>query len=558
MKQSTDPLDFFGRSAALPDDVHTEQEGDAIVSDQSGRRPMKALHRGDKGVVIEQFPATHSYTVQTERSGTLRGVLRIAQSPWDKKMLPEGTQVCVTYDFGPPMILGVLNYTVQVQAEDAPTSITGVEGTGADDATNPSNANANFRPNSTPRDLSPNDSVEVGPLGNAMGILDGGVCIMKSTDFAQIRTHLVNDLVEILSNKFRHVTSMGFSEIKNEGGRNSYVFRGGTDQLHEAGSDQENWTIRLDLGGTGDLFKFDLTQPDGTSIFRIHVTPDGKADLYAAKGFNWKEGEQGTKKSLKDEITEVKGAVTRTIGGEETRKVRGSRKTTVSSNDTKNVGNDGIESYVRHFTKSIGGNAKYTFVGGNPLVATPLNEALSYEIVNGSWKVNIGDPLSGGSPAALAGFDLQTFLGNIAMKVRTQGNIDFSTLLGNATLETTAGIATLKTGLGVANVDGTTVNLGPVAASFANPIIKGTLYTTAMGAHLGANTAAFTALSSATAALITSLTSPVVPMLSWVIAAPLVVAWLGAITAAMSALLASNATLLGALPGTLSTKSFTA
>jgi hypothetical protein len=520
--------------------------------------PMRVKHRGSKGVVTEIFPATHTYTVQPELGNPLRGCQRIAQSPGDKRMLPIGTQVVVTHEYGPPMIAGVLNFTVSVASDDAPTSLTGVAGTGADDPLSATDANANFRPNGTPRDLDANDWAEVSPAGNAMAVMDGGVNLMKSSDFAQIRTHLINDLVEILSHKFRHVTSMGFSEVKNDGGRASYVFRGGTDQLSEAGADQENWTIRLDMGGEGDLFKFELTQPDGTSIFRIHVTPDGKADLYAAKGFNWKEGEQGTKKSLKDEQTEVKGSVTRTIGGAETRKVRGARKTTVSSNDTKNVGNDATESVVRHFTKSVGGNAKYSFVGGNPLVATPLNDALEFEIVNGSWKVNIGDPLSGGSPAALAGFDLQTFLGDIAMKAKVKGNIDFSTLLGNATLETTAGIATLKTALGVANVDGTTVNLGPVAASFANPILKGTLHTTAMSTYLGANTAAFTTLTAATSALITGLTAPVVPMLTWILASPLFVVWLGAVTAALSALLASNAALLGALPATLSTKSFTA
>jgi hypothetical protein len=558
MKPSTDLLDFFGRSTALPTDVHTAQEGDEIVTDQTGRRPMQAQHRGDKGVIIEQFPATHSYTVQTERSGKLRGVMRIAHSPGDKKMFPEGTQVCITHDFGPPMILGVLNYTTQVEAEDAPTSITGVEGTGADDAINPTDANANFRPNSTPRDLAPNDSVEVGPMGNVIGVLDGGVNVIKSTDFAQIRTHLVNDLVEILSDKFRHFTSMGFSEVKNDGGRTSYVFRGGTDQLHEAGSDQENWTIRLDLGGTGDLFKFELTEPDGTSVFRIHVTPDGKADLYAAKGFNWKEGEQGTSKSLKDEITEVKGAVTRTIGGEETRKVRGARKTSVSSNDSKNVGNDGVESYVRHFIKSVGGDAKYTFVGGDSAVATPTNEALAFEVVNGSWVINIGDPISGGSPAAKAGFDLRTFLGDITMKIKTSGNLDLSTLLGDATLETTAGTATLKTNLGIANVDGTTVTLGPAATALANSIIKGTTHNSVMTTHLSTNTTAYAALATATTALLTGLTSSSSPQTNWTVAAPLFIAWIGAVTAALAALLASNAALLGALPGTLSTKSFTA
>lgn len=557
MKANASPDNYFGRATALPSDVHTEQEGDDLISDQTGQRAMRALHRGDKGVVAKVFPATHTYTVHTERSGPLQGVQRIAQSPSDKRILPEGTQVCITHDFGPPMIIGVLNYTTQVQAEDAPLSLTGVDGTGADDPANPSDAAANFRPNSTPRDLTSNDWAEVGPSGNTMAVLDGGVNVMKSTDFAQIRTHLINDLVEILSHKFRHVTSMGFSEVKNEGGRSSYIFRGGTDQLSEAGADQENWTIRLDLGGTGDLFKFDLTQPDGTSIFRIHVTPDGKADLYAAKGFNWKEGEQGTKKSLKDEATEVKGSVTRTVGGEETRKVRGARKTTVSSNDSRNVGNDGIENFVRHFTKSVGGDAKYSFVGGSPAVANPSNTALEYEIVNGSWKIKIGDPLSAASPAALAGFDLQTFFGDIKMKANVKGDIDFSTLLGNATLETTAGLATLKTSAGIANVDGTTVNLGPIGVSFANPVIRGTLHTTAMSTYLGANTAAYAAMTSATSALI-SFFSTGLPIAIWPLAAIAMLGWFSAIIAMLGALTASNAALLAALPTTLSTKSFTA
>lgn len=557
MKPTASADNFFGRSVALPSDVHTEQEGDDLVDDQTGQRAMRAMHRGDKGIVTEVYPATYTYTVHTERSGPLRGVQRIAQSPNDKRLLAEGTQVCITYDFGTPMILGVLNYTTHVQAEDTPVSLTGVEGIGADDPVQPSDASANFRPNSTPRDLSSSDWAEVGPSGNAMAVLDGGVNLMKSSDFAQIRTHLVNDAVEILSHRFRHVTSMGFTEVKNEGGRASYVFRGGTDQLAEAGSDQENWTVRLDLGGTGDLFKFDLTQPDGSSVFRIHVTPDGKADLYAAKGFNWKEGEQGTKKSLKDEATEVKGSVARTVGGEETRKVRGARKTTVSSNDSRNVGNDGIENFVRHFTKSVGGDAKYSFVGGSPAVANPSNTALEYEIVNGSWKIKLGDPLAAASPAALAGFDLQTFFGDIAMKANVKGNVDFSTLLGNVTLETTAGLATLKTTAGIANVDGTTVNLGPIGISFANPVIRGTLHTAAMSAYLGANTAAYATLTSATSSLL-SFFSTGLPIAIWPLAGLAMMGWFAAIIAVLGALTGSNAALLAALPTTLSTTSFTA
>lgn len=551
--------DFWASSVALPDDPHTER-GPELRHSQTGQNALKPPPQpiGEKGFITAIYPATHSYTVEATVSGTLNGVQRIAQSPGDKAMLPVGTFVAVTHAYGPALIAGVLMHGTPVNPEKTPTSITGVEGSGADDPSYSERGNANFRPEGTPRDLSPNDWAQVGSTGNTIAVLDGGVNVVKSTDFSQIRTHLINDVVEIISQRFRHLHSMGFSEIKDEGGRTSFIFRGGSDQTTECGSDQENWTIRFDLGTSGDLFKFELTQPDGASVFRIHVTPDGKADLFAAKGFNWGGGEDSTDKKLGDETTEVKGNTQRIVGGDESHKVRGTRKTTVSANDSKSVGNDGIASYMRHFIKSVGGQAKYTFVGGNPVKATPLNEALGFEIVNGSWKVNIGDPVSGGNPAALASFDLGVSTGNIEMAVKKLGNVGLSTLAGNASLQTTAGLATLKTGLGIANVDGTTVTLGPSAAAFANPLLKGTIHTAALAAHLTANTAAFSTMTGATTALIAAMTTPVIPMLTWILAAPLIVVWLNIINTTFAAMIASNAALAAALPTTLSTKSFTA
>lgn len=552
--------DFWQSDVNLPDDPYTIKEGAEIRTSQTGKNAMRPpqANYGDKGFITEVFPATHSYTVQTDMSGLLQGVQRLTQSPGDKTLLQVGTLVAINYCYGPPVIAGVMMYSTPVENEQTPTSITGVEGRGADDPVYKNPGAANYRPEGTPRDLSPNDWSQNSSSGNLIGVLDGGVNIMKSTDFAQIRTHLLNDVVEIISQRFRHVTGMGFSEYKDEGGRTSYVFRGGSDQTTECGSDQENWTIRFDLGDAGDLFKLELSQPDGTSAFRVHVSPDGKADLFAAKGFNWNSGDESTSKNLSNEISEIKGNADKLIRGKETRTVYGERNTVISANDSKSVGNDVVESMMRHFTKSVGGQAKYTFVGGNPATATPLNDALAFEIVNGSWKVNIGDPTSLANPAALAGFDLKTFMGDISMEASVAGNVNFKTLLGDAKLETLAGLATLKTSAGIANVDGTSVNLGPVGPSFANPVVKGTLHATAMATYLGANAAAFATMTGATTALITALTSPVIPLLTWVLAAPLVLIWLNIVNTTFTALIASNAALAAAIPGTLSPQVFTA
>lgn len=547
--------DFFSRTVLLPSD--TPGNSDQPFDPQSGGNELQPRQRGDKGIVQEVFPTTHTYTVATERSGTLSGVQRIAQAPGDKVMLPVGTTVCVTYDYGDPMIVGVLNYTTGVSADDAPKSLTGVSGFGADDPTQPSDPSANFRDDNAPRDLSPDDWAYISPLGNGVAVLDGGVNVIKSSDFAQIRTHLINDVVEMFSHKFRHITSMGISEVSNAGGRASWSFRGGTDQLAEAGADQENWTIRVDLGASGDLFNFELTEPDGTAVFRLHVSPDGKADLYAAKGLNIKEGEQSTKKTLQDEVTTVTRDATRTIGGAETQNIRSSRTVNVASNDTRNVGNDRIETVFRNLVSNVNGSAQYTVIGGDAATATPLNEALVYEIVNGSWVVSIGDPTAGANPAARASFDLTTNIGDIALESKVQGDAELRATAGNVTAETVAGNATLKTSVGIANVDGTQVTLGPTQAALANPVLKGTLHNTALDAFLSTNTAAYATLTAATGVATGALSSGP-PSSTWVIAAPIVVGWLSALTAALGTLLGSNAALTAALPGLLSTKTFTA
>jgi hypothetical protein len=151
-------------------------------------------------------------------------------------------------------------------------------------------------------------------------------------------------------------------------------------------------------------------------------------------------------------------------------------------------------------------------------------------------------------------------MGDIKGTVKTAGMVSFKTLLGNVTMETTAGVATLKTALGVANVDGTTVNLGPVAVSMANPLVKGMLYATAFGAYTGANIGGLSPMIAASSVLL-GLLAPPAGMIMWMVSPIMSNAffvWVTAVLAGLSALLAANSALAGAIPGTLSTKCFTA
>lgn len=560
----TSPFDFNAPQCRLPDDALTLKKGNDIRQDQFGTQALHFSGRGYQGTIVDCNPDTHTYTVAVstgDGASNKPGVGRITQSSGDVRMLAIGTRVALSTEFGEMFIVGILPYTSGRDDNENRLNLTGVAGSGGEDplyAGRPSEAN--YRTKNAPRDLGPNDWAEVGEEGNAIAVLGGGVNVMRSSGMSQIRTHLLNDLVEIISRNYKHLSDMGVSEIKNDGGRITWSFRGGADQATEAGSDQENWTIRIDLGAEGDLFRFELTQADGGSNFKFHVDSDGQLSVFTAGGNDEFVGGDKNLKILGDRTTDIKGSDDQQIRGSQTKSIQGNRDTVVSSSDSTNIGNDKTLSVQRHLTETIGGKHEEKVVGGNPLVAKPGDIARETIINNGGWKVSIGDPLAGANPLAFAGYDLETTTGDIVLAVKLKGNVDIKTLLGNAALETTAGIATLKTALGVANVDGTTVNLGPIPVSMTNPLVKGTMYATAFGAYTAANMAALTPGMAATSALLGVLAPPLGTIL-WPVGPVMATAflvWATAINATLAALLASNAALAAALIGTLSLKIFTA
>lgn len=557
MRQS----DFFQRQRDLPSDPVLDRSRNAgsPIDDQRGNQPMQSNYTGERGWITEVFSDTQTYTVRGDRSGEMRGVMRITQSPSDKRTLPIGTCVAVTKEFGQNAIIGILPFTGDVSDNDTTFTLTGDASSGGGDPLSSERGDGNYRTPKTPRDMIPGDEATVGPEGNAIAVLTGGVNTMKS-GLAQVQTHMLNDLVQIICRNFRMHSDMGISEISNNGGALNYRFRGGANQTAEAGTDQEKWTIRLDIGAVGDLFKLELTRPDGNTIFKFYVNSDGKVEMFGAQGIDLMGGDQHTQKHLKDRETVVKGADTQTVGGDQTKKVRGKKDETVSSNATQTVGNDRTISVVRHETKTVGGKQEEKIVGGNVALAKPGDIARETTINNGSWKVDIGSPLAGASPTALAGFKLSTFTGDISHKITVKGNYTVSTLLGKVDLSSLAGPVALKTAVGTANVDGTSVNLGPLPASFANPVLKGTIHNFGLSAFLSTEIGAMSP-HIATIAPLLAVLAPPLGMIFWYVSpiiSNLFFTFISTDLAMLSAWLVAKSTLLAALPGMLSTVVFTA
>lgn len=558
------PFDFYATQSQLPDDAYTLREGNEQRKDQFGTQALRTKGRGLQGTIANINPDTQTYTIAIATGDGIinqEGIGRITQSPGDTRILPVGTRVALSTEFGEMFIVGVIPYTGNRNNNENRINITGISGTGGEDPLYSGHTDAaNYRTKNTPHDLGANDWAEVGDDGNAVAVLAGGVNVIRSSGMAQIRTHLINDLVEIISRNYRHLSDMGVSEIKNNNGQITWSFRGGSDQATETGSDQENWSIRMDLGAEGDLFRFELTQPDGGTNFKFHVNADGQLTVFTAQGNDEFVGGDKNLKILGDRTTDIKENDEQYIRGNQTKNIYGVRNTTVSNTDTLNIGNDLIVNTQRHVVETIGGKHEEKIVGNNPLTAAPGDTARETIVNNGSWLIDIGNPTTGATAVALPGFKLNTFNGDIIQHVNINGNIDLKTLLGNAALETISGTATLKTSLGVANVDGTTINLGPITPSMTNPLVRGTLHSTAFGAYTSSNISAITTAIAATSSLLGVLAPPSGSIL-WSIGSIMgnaFFAWITAVNACLNALLASNTTLASAVPNTLSTKCFTA
>lgn len=317
------------------------------------------------GVVIDVDAERHAYRVRTPR-GTFSGVGRMLQSTSDASLLLPQTTVVIDHALGQPYIIGVLPAAVPPVSEHQ-ASATGASGHGGADGTMNRSLGGAFRGPETPRDLIPGDHALRSPDGAVVGAFHGKMAQISGSPLAAIRAYGRTDSVEILAGLLRVVTWMGESRVINEGGKTSFVWRGGSDQLTESGADEERYTLRLDLGHRGDVLNFAVTTPDGQPKFRFHVDPVGRVSLTAAGGVQSVAG-TGEDSDVSDRVhgdrhVETSGTLTVRTGGSETTRVEGTRTTTISLSDQLIVLGDRHARIARASTENVEGNASFN-VGG--------------------------------------------------------------------------------------------------------------------------------------------------------------------------------------------------
>ena len=393
--------------------------------------PGERSRRGEFATVINYQADRYTATVRTERGRTLSGVPRLRSSPGEIVALTPGAEVLITYDYGMPLILGVLTTPASGNDGSEAMSVSEVNDVGGNGSgTSQITSHGNFRLASEPRDILPGDWVQRGTDGNLFGLLGGGVALMKGSPLAQVRAHLLQDLVEIISRNYRHVTDMGEFTVTNTDGRVNMRFRGASDQLSESGVDEQRWTIKMDLGAEGDLFNFELCTAENQTLFKLHVDSSGGCEIFGVNGVALTSGSRAGGRHTEEHTTDSSRTVTgdraSSTGGDETREISGAATTNVGSDYELSANNDIRIQAFRDGVLSAGRNVR---IGAQGDSTAPTGDSLVFDVNAGNWVVNVGTTAS-----PLGGIKMNTVTGAINLKSSLGGDINAETLLGNIKL----------------------------------------------------------------------------------------------------------------------------
>lgn len=331
----------------------------------------------ERAVVLTVDAERHAYRVVTA-SGRTFTVGRLRTHPGDTALLAPHTPVRIDYSLGEPYIDAILPAEVPLRGETN-SGATGTSGHGGADAVLSRNLGASFRAPGEPSDLIPGDQAVRSPDGAQVAALHGKVAKIFGSPMAQMRVFGTTDAAEIIAGVLRVITWMGESRYVNEEGKTSFVWRGGSDQLTETGPDEERYTLRLDVGHRGDLFKFEVTTPDGQPVFRLHVDPHGKVTVLAADGLNSIVGREPGSRFV-DQVhgsreTVTEGGVTERVSGDHAATYQGNHEVTVSGRHAEIALHDRSVRVNRGLNVGVGAD-EVRNVGGDRTTTVVGDEAL--------------------------------------------------------------------------------------------------------------------------------------------------------------------------------------
>lgn len=337
----------------------------------------------ERGTILSCDARGQVYRVSLN-SGRVMTMGRIRSHPGDVTLLTPQTPVVVSWALGLPYIFGVLPTEVAATSSETPQAVTDVAGHGGNDPVLQRNLGANSRAPDEPRDTLPGDFVGQSADGASVAALHGKVAQLRGGGLAKVQAFGESDLVQIISGLYRMVSWMGESKIVNDDGKTSFIWRGGSDQITQTGADEENYTIRLDVGHTGDVIRLEVTNREGQALFRFHVSATGACELFAAGGINQHGGGAGRDinpvRFQGQRVVEVAGRSTERVSGDVDLEYEGNVQTAVSGSQRNTVG--GMSTTHVTYDKDVNVGGDYTeIVAGSRRTVTRGKTA--FEVTEG-------------------------------------------------------------------------------------------------------------------------------------------------------------------------------
>lgn len=327
----------------------------------------------------------HVYRVAI--GGGIVAMPRLRAFPGDLGLIPNGTPVRVDHSLGEPYIDGILPPEGRRTEGRREESVTGVSGYGGQDPNLARSLGATARAGDEPNDLLPGDTAVRGPGGGTLALGHGPLAMLGAGPLAQLRMFGGDDHVQLIAGVLSVLTWMGEAKITNDNGKTSFTWRGGSDQLTQTGPDESRYTIHLDVGHLGDLVNFEITTPRGQTLFRWHVSAEGRLEVFAAGGIDQTDG--GSVAPVRvagDRETQVVGRDTTRVGGAASAVFEGGRRTEVSGNDTLAVGQDRSTTVLRDDRVTVAGRGGYTY--GSALDVTVTAGDQTYRTRAGGYTVD--------------------------------------------------------------------------------------------------------------------------------------------------------------------------
>jgi hypothetical protein len=261
-----------------------------------------------------------------------------------------------------------------------------------------------------PLGMQPGDWCRMGDQGQCLAVLEGGVAKLKASPLAQVEAIGSGDTLKLTGHNLEMITGFGHVSFASDGGKNAFLFEGGTDQITQVGAGRTNWQVRARVGGQAEgLADFQLLNLRGERLFTVSLKDDGSVESYR-KGHTYEtyggdravflnQGDRRTLMSGDDVLRVVDGSRITTIAANDESQTFGTKTSMIAGARRDNIRND--------WSMAVGKTVAFTISGAT--IPTPITNALSFKVTKGSVYFDVGDPLAGDiPPSAISSFRVFT------------------------------------------------------------------------------------------------------------------------------------------------------